>query len=93
MARGPQQSIRPLFRVAASPSETLATICRTVRPRSQYGVASKGLDVFVGVPKLTPELVRALAKLARVHLFTEGKATVWAAEGTFPSRPMRPVRW
>jgi len=30
---------------------------------------------------LTPELVRALAKMAGVHVFTEGKATVWAAEG------------
>jgi len=30
---------------------------------------------------LTPELIRALAKMAGVHLFTEGKATVWAAEG------------
>jgi hypothetical protein len=33
------------------------------------------------VPQLTPELVRALAKMAGAHLFTEGKATVWAAEG------------
>ncbi|MEI6501268.1 MAG: hypothetical protein WCP21_09620, partial [Armatimonadota bacterium] len=28
-----------------------------------------------------PELVRALAKLAGVHLYTEGKATVWATDG------------
>jgi hypothetical protein len=33
------------------------------------------------VPELTPELVRTLAKVAVVHVFTDGKATVWAAEG------------
>ena len=30
---------------------------------------------------MTPELLRAAAKLARLHLFTEANAPVWAAEG------------
>ncbi|MBN2507697.1 MAG: hypothetical protein JXQ71_13495 [Verrucomicrobia bacterium] len=40
-----------------------------------------GWDVFVGTPRLTPELLRALAKLAGIHLFTEANVPVWAAEG------------
>jgi hypothetical protein len=79
-AWGPKQSIRPLFHVAARPHETLATYADG-SPAVAVRRSSKGFDVFVGVPKLTPELVRALATLAGVHLFTEGKETVWAAEG------------
>ena len=44
-------------------------------------MGDKGIDVFVGVPQLTTELIRALARIAGVHMFTEGKANVWAAEG------------
>ncbi|MCY2950808.1 MAG: hypothetical protein NTU53_02390 [Planctomycetota bacterium] len=77
---GPKQLIRPLFSVMAAADETLATYSD-----GTFAVAvrrsEKGIDVFIGVPQLTPELVRALAKMAGVHMFTEGKATVWAAEG------------
>jgi hypothetical protein len=38
-------------------------------------------DVFLGVPALTPELVRALAKIAGVHVFTEDNSAVWATDG------------
>jgi hypothetical protein len=44
-------------------------------------VVDTGWDVFVGTPRLTPELLRAAAKLASLHLFTEANAPVWAAEG------------
>ena len=44
-------------------------------------VADAGWDVFVGTPRLTPELLRAVAKLSGVHLFTEANVPVWAAEG------------
>jgi len=44
-------------------------------------VADAGWDVFVGTPRLTPELLRAVAKLSGVHLFTEANVLVWAAEG------------
>ena len=37
-------------------------------------------DVFLGVPALTPELVRALAKVAGVHVFTEDNSAVWATD-------------
>ena len=77
---GPKHPIRPLFSVTASADETLATYSDGT-PAVAVRRSPKGIDVFVGVPQLTPELIRALAKLAGVHLFTEGKAAVWAAEG------------
>jgi hypothetical protein len=77
---GPKHAIWPLFSVAASADETLATYSDGT-PAVAIRRSEKGIDVFVGVPQLTPELIRALANLAGVHLFTEGKATVWAAEG------------
>jgi hypothetical protein len=77
---GPKEAVKPLFTVEATSEETLATYLDgspavAVR-RSQCGV-----DIFVGVPALTPELVRAFARMAGVHLFTEENAAVWAAEG------------
>jgi hypothetical protein len=80
VAWGPKEPIRPLFCVTAAAEETLATYADG-SPAVAMRRSGAGLDVFVGVPKLTPELVRALAKIAGVHLFTEGNATVWAAEG------------
>jgi hypothetical protein len=77
---GQKQQIRPLFSVTASADETLATYADG-SPAVALRRSDKGVDVFVGVPQLTPELLRALAKLAGVHLFTEGNATLWAAEG------------
>lgn len=44
-------------------------------------VVDTGWDIFVGTPRLTPELLRAAAKLASLHLYTEANAPVWAAEG------------
>jgi hypothetical protein len=77
---GPKHPILPLFSVKASADETLATYSDGT-PAVAVRRSQQGIDVFVGVPQLTPELVRALAKMAGAHLFTEGKATLWAAEG------------
>ncbi len=77
---GPRQPISPLFSVAATPDETLATYSDG-SPAVAVRRSEKGIDVFVGVPQLTAELVRALARMAGAHVFTEGKAAVWAAEG------------
>ena len=77
---GPKEAVQPLFTVEAPPEETLATY-----PDGSPAVAlrhnKQGLDVFLGVPALTPELVRAFARMSGVHLFTEENASVWAAEG------------
>jgi hypothetical protein len=77
---GPKQPIRPLFGVTSPTDETLATYSDGTAAVAVRRT-EKGIDVFVGVPQLTPELLRALARMAGVHLFTEGKASVWAAEG------------
>jgi len=90
---GPRAAIQPLFAVEAPAEETWATYADgsaavAVRQRARDGdasglapAASAGWDVFVGTPRLTPELLRAVAKLAGVHLFTEANVPVWAAEG------------
>jgi hypothetical protein len=39
------------------------------------------VDVFVGTPALTPELLHALAKLAGVHLYAKPGTVLWAANG------------
>ena len=77
---GPKHSVRPLFCVTASADETLATYSDGT-PAVAVRRSAKGINVFVGVPQLTPDLLRALARLAGVHIFTAGKATLWAAEG------------
>lgn len=69
------------------------TVAVAARRRAPGGVSNEpavgnrsaggadGWDVFVGTPRLTPELLRAAGKLAGVHLFTESNVPVWAAEG------------
>lgn len=76
---GQKEAIQPLFAVTATPQETLATYAdgsSAVAMRK----SSHGIDVFVGVPMLTTELIRALAELAGVHLFTRDNSAVWAAD-------------
>jgi hypothetical protein len=76
---GPDQPVRPLFSVFARPEEVLATYhdgsaAVAIRETEQ------DVDVFVGPPQLTPELVRALARLTGVHLYAGTDANVWASE-------------
>lgn len=77
---GPKETIQPLFTVDATPEEGLATY-KDGSPAVAIRHSQRGLDIFVGVPALTPELVRAFARMAGVYLFTEENAAVWAAEG------------
>jgi hypothetical protein len=77
---GPKVPIRPLFSVEAAPGEVLATYSDG-SPAVAMRRVRAGLDVFVGVPQLTPELVHAIATVSGVHLFTEPGPALWAAEG------------
>jgi len=77
---GPDKKITPLFTVEANASETWATFADG-SPAVAVRRGKAGTDVFVGVPQLTPELVRALARIAGVHLFAQSDVSVWAAEG------------
>lgn len=76
---GPDEPIKPLFAAVATPAETWATY-PDGSPAVAVRLTARGTDVFVGVPQLTPELVRALARLAGCHIYTEGNATVWATD-------------
>ncbi len=77
---GPKAKIQPLFTVDAAPDEVLAA-WSDGSPAVALRRSKAGLDVFVGVPQLTPELIHAIAKLGGAHLYTEPGPTLWAAEG------------
>jgi len=79
-AWGPKRPICPLFAVEATADEVLATYSDG-SPAVALRRSGAGLDVFVGVPQLTPELVHAIAAEAGVHLFTRPGPALWAAEG------------
>ncbi len=79
-AWGPKTKIEPLFSVEAKPDEIWATYSDG-SPAVALRRTAAGLDVFVGVPQLTPELVHALAKASGVHLFTQPGPALWAANG------------
>lgn len=79
---GAEGTIRPLLSVVAKKSdEVLATY-----PDGSAAVALRrspdGLSMFVGVPRLTSELLRLAAREAHVHLFTETDCNVYA-NGSF----------
>ena len=77
-AFGVKKPIEPLFAAAdAAAPETLATY-----PDGSAAVALRrtedGLSLFVGAAGLTSELLRAVARQAKVHLFTETDCNVYA---------------
>ncbi len=76
---GPEARITPLFAVEAGREDVLAT-WEDGSPAVALRRSPGGLEVFVGVPQLTPELIRALARLTGVHLFADADVNVWAAE-------------
>jgi hypothetical protein len=81
---GLRAAIQPLFTVEARPEETWARYADgsvAVAETDSSADADAGWEIFIGTPRLTPELLRAAAKLARVHVFTEAKVPVWVAEG------------
>ena len=72
---------QPLFAAAdAAGGEVLATF-----PDGSAAVAMRrtadGLSIFVGVPGLTSELLRVVARAAGVHLFTDTDCNVYANGG------------
>jgi hypothetical protein len=79
-AWGPKSKIEPLFCVTATVGDVWATYSDG-SPAVALRRSTSGLDVFVGVPQLTPELVHALAKASGVHLFTQPGPALWAANG------------
>ncbi len=77
-AFGVHDQIRPLLAVAADDDdEVLATY-----PDGATAVALRrgreGVSLFVGVPRITSELLRLAAREARVHLFAQTDCSVYA---------------
>ncbi len=77
---GPDQPIRPLFSAdGIAPEQVLATY-----PDGSPAVAVRrgrdGVRIFVGAPGLTSELLRAAAREAGVHLFTETDCIVYSRD-------------
>jgi hypothetical protein len=77
---GPKVPVQPLFSVLASSDEVWARYSDG-SPAVAVRRSPAGLDVFVGVPQLTPELVHAIAKASGAHLYTQPGPALWAAEG------------
>ncbi len=75
---GSPRQVRPLFAATdATPEETLATY-----EDGSAAVALRrlrdGWSLFVGVPGLTPELLRIAADKAGAHVYSRDNAAVWA---------------
>ncbi len=77
---GPDQPVRPLFSVFARPEEVLATYSDGSPAVAMRERDDRGIDVFIGPPQITPEWVRALARLTDVHLYADDDASVWASK-------------
>jgi len=78
---GQPTRIRPLFTVVPKEGDQILATYSDGSPAVVVRSRQDGTDVFTGVPAWTSQLVRALAKVAGVHLYTTVDANVWAAEG------------
>jgi len=75
---GAEGLIEPLFTpVSAKAEEVLATY-GDGPPAVAWHHGREGISMFVGVPRLTSELLRIAAREAGVHLFTQSDCNVYA---------------
>ncbi|MBT3381720.1 MAG: hypothetical protein HN742_30910 [Lentisphaerae bacterium] len=80
-AWGQKTPVAPLFTVTPRTGDQVWATYSDGSPSVIVRRSGGGADVFVGTPAWTSELLRALAELAGVHLYTRTDASVWAAEG------------
>lgn len=78
---GQEAPIRPLFTVAPEDGDQILATYSDGSPAVVLRPGENGSEVFSGVPAWTSSLVRALARIAGVHLYATTDANVWAAEG------------
>lgn len=78
---GPATNINPLFSVIPERGDRILAIFGDGSPALVLRETREGKDVFLATPALTPTLIRGLAKISGVHLFTEAGASVWAHQG------------
>ena len=75
---GQRRPLDPLYTAAATrPEEVLATYADG-SPAVVMRRGADGIDLFVGPPTLTSDLLRLAARAAGVHLFTETDCNVYA---------------
>ena len=77
---GPGQPVRPLFSAGGVPSGHILASYPDGRAAVAIRRDRDGARIFVGVPGLTSELLRAAAREAGVHLFTETDCNVYARD-------------
>jgi len=77
---GPDEPIRPLFFAVGIPPELVLATYPDGTPAVALRRGRHGASIFVGVPGLTSELLRAAARAAGVHLFTENDCNVYSRD-------------
>jgi hypothetical protein len=77
-AWGVTTNICPLFSILPAPGDRILATLPDGSPALALRETREGKDVFLAVPALTPELIRGLAQISGVHLYTESDASVWA---------------
>lgn len=80
-AWGQTSTVRPRFTVATEPGDDVLATYDDGTPALVVRRRPEGNEVFAGTPAWTSEVMRALCRVAGVHLYTETDAWVWAAEG------------
>ncbi|MDA3923369.1 MAG: beta-galactosidase [Kiritimatiellae bacterium] len=75
---GPATRITPLFKVIPEAGDRVLATYSDGAAAMVVRSSSKGTDVYLATPCVTSPLIRALARMSGVHLFTDVNAGVWA---------------
>jgi len=79
-AWGDAQKITPLFTVDVIAGDTVWATYSDGSPSLVVRKSAHGSDVFMGTPAWTPELARALATLAGVHVYSKTNVVLYAGD-------------
>jgi hypothetical protein len=74
---GPATNINPLFRVVPDHGDRTLAAFGDGSPALVLRETPAGKDVFLATPAVSPALIRGLARISGVHLYTEAAAAVW----------------
>jgi hypothetical protein len=77
---GQETAITPLFAVEPEAGDEIWATYSDGSAAAVLRRGDRGVDVYLGTPAWTSSLVRAFARTAGVHLFTETDANVWATK-------------
>lgn len=74
---GPTTNISPLFRVVPERGDRILATFGDGSPALVLRETQDGKDVFLATPAVSSPLIRGLARISGVHLYTETDAAVW----------------